>query len=57
MNYAELKKHYVTDERAAVDLGLACITVKKWKQAGIPRITQLAVQTLTNGKLKADIVK
>jgi len=53
MTYTELKTYYGTDERAAAEVGVSHATVRKWKANGIPRLTQLAIQTLTKGKLKA----
>jgi len=54
MTYQELKAHYGSDEKAAAEIGVSHATVRKWKANGIPRLTQLAIQTLTKSKLKAD---
>ena len=53
MTYAEVIKYYDSEIKAAVAIGVSQATVNTWKRAPIPRLTQLAIQTLTKGKLKA----
>jgi len=54
MTYLEVKEYYKTDERIAVELGISHASVRKWKANGIGHVYQLAIQTLTKGKLKAE---
>lgn len=54
MTYQEVKEYYGSEIKAAVEIGVSQMTVNTWKRAPIPRLTQLAIQTLTKNKLKAD---
>lgn len=55
MKPSEVIEHYKTDVRAAAEIGVSYQSIKNWLKNGkVPRISQLAIQTLTKGKLKAD---
>lgn len=55
MKPSELLEHYKTKVKAAADIGVTEQTIKNWEAANeIPRLMQLAIQTLTKNKLKAD---
>jgi len=55
MTYQDVLKHYATPERIAADVEVSVQTVAKWKKSGkVPKLYQLAIQTLTKNKLKAD---
>ena len=54
MTYEEFIKHYGSEIKAAASTGFSLTTVKNWATGGIPRISQLAIQTLTEGGLLAD---
>jgi DNA-binding XRE family transcriptional regulator len=55
MTYKQVLDYYGTKEKAAAEIGVSVQTVINWEKSGnIPRITKLAIQTLTKGKLKAE---
>lgn len=54
MTYDQIRDYYGSEIKAAVCIGVSQATVNKWKREPIPRLTQLAIETLTKGKLKAD---
>ena len=55
MSPDELVKHYGNQVKAAAEIGVSENTVRNWLVANkVPTLVQLAVQTLTKGKLKAD---
>lgn len=55
MNTTELLKFYGSDLKAAVSIGVSGQTIRNWIGAKkIPDHMQLAIQTLSKGKLKAD---
>lgn len=55
MTPQEVVQHYGTQIKAAAEIGVTEQSIKNWVKAEkMPRIYQLAVQTLTKGKLKAD---
>jgi hypothetical protein len=58
MNFDQLIKYYGGEMKAAAEIGVSHQTIKNWKNSkdGIPRTQQLAIQTLTHNKLKADRV-
>jgi hypothetical protein len=53
MTIDEVVDHYGTMAKAAVALDKSTRTLEAWKQNGIPRMVQLALETMTKGKLKA----
>lgn len=53
MTYNEVLDYYKTKEAVAAQLGISVATVFRWKKT-IPKHYQLAIQTLTNNKLKAE---
>lgn len=55
MKYKDLIEHYGSELKAAAELGISPTTIANWGKADfIPRISQLAIQTLTKGYLLAD---
>ena len=55
MKPKELIEHYGSEVKAASDAGVSVTTIYNWLRIGrIPRLAQLAFETLTKGKLKAD---
>jgi DNA-binding transcriptional regulator Cro len=54
MTHADLIKHYGTEMKAAAELGFSITTIKNWEHVKIPRISQYAIQALTNNALMAD---
>ena len=55
MTPAELIGYYKTRVQAAAALEVTEQTIRNWeKNNKVPRIAQLAAQTLTKGKLKAE---
>jgi hypothetical protein len=54
MTVDEVIKFYGNEVKSAANVGVSVQTVYNWKTSGIPRLTQLAIQTLTKNKLKAD---
>jgi DNA-binding transcriptional regulator Cro len=54
MNYNDLIAHYGTEMMAAAKLGFSVTTIKNWQHVKIPRISQYAIQALSDGKLMAD---
>ena len=54
MSPNEIIEYYKTKVKAAAELGVTEQTIKNWEANGeVPRLVQLAVQTLTKNKLKA----
>ena len=50
----EVIEYYGSKIKAAAEIGVSEQAVKNWVAAdSIPRLTQLAIQTLTKNKLKA----
>lgn len=57
MTPQEVRKHYGSEIKAASEIGVSVTTIRNWLAAGkVPRLKQLAIQTLTKNKLKADAV-
>lgn len=55
MNAKEVIEYYGSEVKAAASIGVSYQSVRNWRVNGkVPRISQLAIQTLTKGKLKAD---
>lgn len=55
MTYNELIDHYGNQMKAAAAIGVSLNAVKKWAaQDRVPRLTQLAIQTVSKNKLRAD---
>lgn len=56
MTAQQLVDYYKSKVKAAAAIGCSEQTIKNWlaSEKGIPHIKQLAIQTLTKGKLKAD---
>lgn len=55
MNPKEVVEHYGNPTRAAAAIGVTEQSIRNWVKSGeIPNLVQLALQTLTKGKLKAD---
>ena len=55
MNFVQMLKFYNQDRLAAsYHLSVTTQTLRNWEQNGIPGHRQLAIETLTKGKLKAD---
>lgn len=55
MTIDEVLKHYDNEIKAAANIGVSLQTIMNWKaNKKIPRMAQLAIQTLTKNKLKAD---
>jgi DNA-binding transcriptional regulator YdaS (Cro superfamily) len=53
MKIEQVIKFYGNEIKAAAEIGVTAPTIKNWEK-GIPRLAQLAIETLTKGKLKAD---
>ncbi len=55
MTFDQVFKFYNKEwQTAAYHLAVTTQTLYNWKQNGIPGHRQLAIETLTKGKLKAD---
>ena len=56
MTHEEVIAHYGDKVKAAAAIGVSVQSVINWSKPGakIPKLTQLAIQTLTKNKLKAD---
>ena len=54
MTYTELITHFGSEIKAAAALGFSQTAIKNWSGVDIPRLSQLAIQTLTENKLLAD---
>lgn len=55
MTIDEVLKHYDNEIKAAANIGVSLQTIMNWKaNKKIPRMAQLAIQTLTKNKLRAD---
>jgi len=55
MKPSEVVEYYGSKIKAAAEIGVSEQAVKNWIAAdSIPRMTQLAIQTLTKNNLKAD---
>ena len=59
MKYSQIRKLYGSDMKAAIKLKVTIPTLRNWKKKeddGLPinLHTQLAIQHLSGGKLKAD---
>lgn len=54
MTYEQLMAHYGSEIKTAASTGFSLTTVRNWATTGIPRISQLAIQTLTENTLVAD---
>lgn len=55
MTPQQIIEHYGSPVRAASKIGVSLPAVHTWiKNGKVPRLSQLAIQTLTRGKLKAD---
>lgn len=55
MTPQDLVTYYKTRVKAAAEIGVTEQTIKNWVVSNnIPRLAQLAIQTLTKNKLKAD---
>jgi hypothetical protein len=53
MNYSDVVKHYGGVSQAAKQLSRTRPGIYYWRDNGIPYPTQLYIQELTHGKLKA----
>ena len=55
MTPEDLVRYYKTRVKASAEIGVTEQTIKNWVVTNkIPRLAQLAIQTLTKSKLKAD---
>lgn len=54
MKYQDVIEHFGSKEAVAAQLKISIATVFRWSKRGIDRHYQLAIQTLTKNKLKAD---
>lgn len=54
MKFEQVKEYYKTYRAIALALGVTEQTVRNWKDSGIPYLPQLALEKLTEGKLKAE---
>jgi DNA-binding transcriptional regulator YdaS (Cro superfamily) len=54
MTTQDLIEYYGSKIKAAAALGVSLTTINNWEKKGIPHIKQLAIQTITKGKLKAE---
>ena len=55
MKITQAIEHYKGRTKLAAELGVTENTVRNWEKADlIPTMAQLAIQTLTKNKLKAD---
>lgn len=54
MTAAEVVTYYGNKVKAAAALGVHPVTITNWGKSKIPALKQLAIQTLTKNKLKAD---
>lgn len=55
MTPQEVKDFYGNKIKAAAEIGVSLQTINNWfKENNIPRLSQLAIQTLSKNKLKAD---
>lgn len=56
MKYQEVKDEFKKNEHIASALDISISTVLRWeKKNDIPKLYQLAIQTLTKNKLKAEL--
>jgi transposase len=55
MKINEIIEHYGNRLKAAAEIGVSITTIDNWvNNDKVPRLSQLAIQTLTKNKLKAD---
>lgn len=55
MTFEELQKFYVSGYRFKKETGMSAMSYSNWKRQGcIPTFSQLRIEKLTKGKLKAD---
>ena len=54
MDYAQIKTHYGSANKAALALGVSRQAVYRWRQTGVPLDKQFIIEQLTNGALKAE---
>lgn len=54
MTYSEIISHFKTKEAVAAALGISTATVTRMADKKVAKHYQLAIQTLTKNKLKAD---
>jgi hypothetical protein len=55
MNAHQLVKFYGNEVKAAAGVGVSQQSIRNWlKINAVPEVYQLAIQSLTDGKLKAD---
>jgi hypothetical protein len=55
MTPQEVTNYYGNKIKAAAEIGVSLQTIHNWfSENKIPRLSQLAIQTLTKNKLKAD---
>ena len=54
MNHQDLINYFGSEMKTAAYLDMSHTAVRNWTNIPIPRLTQLAIQTLTKNKLLAD---
>ena len=54
MTYYDLIKYYGSEVKAAAGIGMSVTAVRSWIDKPIPRITQYAIQAMTNDQLSVD---
>lgn len=54
MDMKQAKEYFGSEAAIAVALKKSQRSIENWKKKGIPWVVQLAIQALTNNKLKAD---
>ena len=55
MTFKELQAHYKTGYQFSKDTGMSATCYSMWKKEDcIPGLSQLRIERITNGKLKAD---
>ena len=55
MKPQDLLDHYGSQIKAAAQIGVSETTIRNWIASDkVPKLTQLAIQALTKGKLKAE---
>lgn len=54
MTYHDLIEYYGSEVKAAAGIGMSVTAVRSWVDKPIPRITQYAIQAMTNNQLSVD---
>jgi len=54
MTFKDILKHFGTVDRASMSLHYTRMAIYNWQKRGIPYRTQIVIQAVTGGKLKAE---